>query len=166
MAGLGEKFGLFLCLGALFACGAKTWSSRSVSVPIRTLAVDEAQLFQDDAACVSTLRVSVRGGCPKPVDVLVQGTTVATLARPAKPEVAPLPKDVRPTYSKPGKDESRLHVDVALPKDGAEITLAGAGKARFGKRNSAELVGDASVLAVTPELAGRCQSFNVEVECK
>ncbi len=166
MAGFSEKVGLFLCLGALFACGAKTWSSRPVAVPIRTLAVDEAQLFADDAACTSTLRVKVRAACSTPVDVKVQGKRVATLARPARREVAPLPKEVRPTYSTPGKDESRLHVDVGLPKDGAEITLGGAGKARFGKRSTAELVGDASVLSVTPELAGRCQSFNVEVECK
>lgn len=164
----GDRLGLLLCVGALFACGVKTWSVRPGTPAIRALSVDETQLFAGDAACTSTLRVQVAAACAKrgtPIEVSVAGTRVATLARPARAEVAPMPKNLRPSYTKEGKDETRLHVDIPLPAEGAEVSLKSRALAHFGKPSSVELVSTGTTLEVSPELAASCRSLNVEVEC-
>lgn len=164
-----DVVGLTLCIAALLACGPKTWSSRTVEVPTRTLSVDEQQLFasKTPGGCGSTLAVRVMPSCEKRCDSLAlsrDGEPFATLLGQKTPEVAPIPKAARPRYMQPGKDESRVEVAVPLSNAGSSIRVVGScGAVLHATDSRLETKDDA--LQVSAETARECESFQAEVEC-
>ncbi|MCC6900562.1 MAG: hypothetical protein IT377_16405 [Polyangiaceae bacterium] len=137
-----DALGLVACVAALLACGNETRAGRPAGFPTRVLSVDEAQLFLEPGVCSSTLHVSLTKGCRRantPVEISASGARLATLRGTLRAVDLPL--------------EPRFE-------------LKGAGHPTFVRPSSPELKIQGSTLSSGNELAARCETFRVEIECR